>query len=392
MRIALFHNVYSHLGGEERVVDFQEKTFTDAGHVVERYEVRNEEVFSGSRLNTLAAAWHAPWNPSSHRAVGRFVEAFRPDLAHVHNWFPLLSPSLHDAVKGRGVPIVQSLHNYRLGCASAVLRRRGENCTACLDGSRLRGVLSGCYRGSRVASFAWYRVMQRAWKSGVLTERIDAYLAPSHTVADLHAKMGLPYERLHVIPHACEDPRTEIGDVKRQGGGVFVGRLTPEKGLTLLLEAWRDLPSPLQVVGSGPAEDELRAAAASSTSIQAHGWMHRTQVLETIAGADFLVFPSTWPEPFGQVLIEAMALGRPVIASRLGAPTEIIDEGETGLLVDPEDPAALTVACRRLLDDPALCRRMGERARQAYEERHAPGAYLDSMESLHRSLVTERAA
>ena len=236
VKIAILHNVYRIRGGEERTVDFEHDLIESAGHQVDRFEVLNEDVFGRSRVESLKSVARASWNKDSYRRVRAFVAKKRPDVAHVHNWFPLLSPSIYAALRDSGVPVVQTLHNYRLGCAAGSLMREGKACELCLGGDRIPAIKFGCYRGSAVQSAVWSRVVGRGWNDGTFRDLVDAYISPSEIVASKHIRMGLPSERIHVIRHACIDPysgpenrrsrpRQLLGD-----GGIFVGRLVPEKG------------------------------------------------------------------------------------------------------------------------------------------------------------------
>jgi glycosyltransferase involved in cell wall biosynthesis len=394
MRVALFHNQYRVRGGEERTVDFEHELLEGAGHRVKRLEVSNEEVFGASRIQAAGAAIRAPWNRQSYRVARRFLEDYQPDVSHVHNWFPLLSPSVYAAHRDVGVPVVQTLHNYRLGCAAGTFLRDGKSCEKCLAGNRTWAVRHRCYRGSALMSSVWARVMDRGWTRESFRGLVDAYIAPSRVIARTHVEMGLPEDRIHLIPHACIDPFERLPHLRRQanrgsqGGGIFVGRLFPEKGVDVLLRAWRDVDAPLRIVGTGSEEDRLRKLESSSR-VSWLGQLSHDDVLQNVVNSDFLIFPSRWKEPFGLGMIEAMACGRPVIASRIGAATELVEDGVNGILVPPNDDRALTDAAARLVSDHELRDRLGAGARKTFECRFAPSEHLRAIEQLFRGLVEE---
>ncbi len=396
MKIALFHNEYTIRGGEERTVEFQAHGLTRAGHQVLRYDVRNRDVFDKPAAG-IGAALRASWNRKSYKQVLDFLHKHRPDVSHVHNWFPLLSPSIHAAHADLGIPLVQSLHNYRMRCAAGTLMREGKRCTLCLDGDTRPAVENRCYRNSKVQTAVWARTMEKGWSSGAFTQTVDAYVAPSRVVAETHERMGLPADRIHVIHHGSEDPLEHYDWAKEamasQGkGGVFVGRLVAEKGLDTLLEAWEGIDAPLTVVGTGPEEYRLRERAAAMPQVTMLGELPRTDVLRMMTQAAFLVFPSVWEEPFGLGVVEAMACSRPVIGSRIGAIPEMIYDGVNGRLVQPGDAAELRAAIGQLVSRPEACRQLGASARRVYEDHFRPGNNLHALVTLYEKLQTDAMA
>lgn len=379
MRIALFHNRYKQPGGEDVMVDFEHKLLEQAGHVVKRFEVSNDEAIAEggfAKLRGIAlTAVQAGWNHDSMRSVQKMLEAFRPDVGHVHNWFPLLSPSVYQAHKLAGVPVVQTLHNYRLMCARGTCWDGQEVCTDCIDGKRSRAIRRGCYRESHMQSAVWWHTMSRSWRDGTFESSVDSYLAPSAVVRDLHIEAGLPAEKIRLVPNACDDPgyMPFAGEVP---AAVFVGRLEEEKGIRMLLDGWRSLPWTLHVVGQGSLSMELMETYVKHPQIKFHGQQPRERVNELVRQSSIAVFPSLWHEPFGLGVIEAMASGRPVVTAGAGAPGTLIEHGISGIHIPKPGPVSLSKACEQLLIDPKRTTQMGIQARKQYEQRYSPHAHL----------------
>ncbi|NEQ67319.1 MAG: glycosyltransferase family 4 protein [Symploca sp. SIO2D2] len=388
MKIALFHNYYQVPGGEDQMFELEIRALRAQGHEVFPFVVRNEDVFpEANTLQRAKLAWESAHNPQSYKAVIEFLRTHEVDIGHVHNWFPLLSPAVYTAHKALGIPVVQTLHNYRLGCANGSFRRNGETCRDCLTGSRNSAVIHRCYKGSLGGSLAWKRLIDKGWAKRIFTEFVDAYIAPSQEVVDAHIEMGLPKEKIHLIPNACEDLLNDksFSQPQHKDGALFLGRLSAEKGVDTLINAWRWAPAPLKIAGSGPDAEALKKTATPNERIQFLGHIDRKEIKHQLEKSAFLVFPSKWSEPFGLGIIEAMAAGRPVIASNIGAPSQIITHGVNGLLVPPGDVDALQHAIKTMLYDPERLSRMAQAARDTYEQCYGPKAHAQALETLYQT-------
>jgi glycosyltransferase involved in cell wall biosynthesis len=370
MRVALFHNRYAQRGGEDAVVETEAELLRKAGCEVALFTVESAPLLR-SRAARVGAALRLRWNPQMAERVARFLSAHPADVAHVHNFFPLLSPSVHATLRSLGVPVVQTLHNYRLVCANGLFLRGGRPCEECAVRGPWRAVRHGCWRGSRIATAVWAEATaaQRRW--GTWAACVDRFVAPSSFVKRKLAAAGLPADRIVVKPNPVPDPG-EPGAPGR--GAVYVGRLSHEKGLALLLDAWRTLPGApeLAIAGAGPDEAMLRARARGIPGVRFLGEVARERVPELLAGAAFAVAPSLCYEAFPVSVAEAMASGRAVVASDAGAMAELVEPGGNGLLFRSGDAASLASACRRLLEDAGLVAALGREARARYASELAP--------------------
>jgi glycosyltransferase involved in cell wall biosynthesis len=387
MRVGIFHNRYIHRGGEDVVVDQEIELLSKAGHEVHVHQVDNREEIARSPLGPLRTAFRARWNPKTVRDVGVFLDAHPIDVAHIHNYFPVLSPSLHATLHGNGVPVVQSLHNFRLLCANGYFLRDERSCEDCVSRGPWNAVKHGCYRGSRVQTAVWAELTAHHRRRGTWESCVDLFLAPSEFARGKLLQTGIPAEQLRVVPNPVLDP----GPSNTRGeGAVFVGRLSREKGVHLLIEAWRELDGvPLRIVGAGPESEKLRVQASGMPHVEFLGERPRDGVFAALCAAGFFVAPSDWYEVFGLTVLEAMACGRAAVVPRTTALAELIEPERTGLCFERGDVAALARACRTLAGDPERTHEMGLRARERYEEAFAPDACLAHLESAFESVMRE---
>ncbi len=382
LKVLLVHNRYRSgaPSGEDAAVDAEAALLARGGVEVARYERRNDEIQGG-----LAAAAETVWSPAARRELRALLRRERPDLAHVHNIWYRISPAVYAACGEAGVPVVQTLHNYRMFCANGLMLRAGRPCEACAGRVPWRAVLHGCYR-SRGASAAvalaqWAQRRRGSWLGGV-----RRFVALSEFARGRFVACGLPPSRVSVKPNFLADP-----PAPREGpgeGALYVGRLSPEKGVTVLLAAARGLRGPgltLEVVGDG----ELRGAVAQAAggSLRAPGALPRAECLAAMRRARFLVVPSLCYENFPLVVVEAFACGTPVLASRRGALAEIVEDGRTGRLVEPGDAAALREAMVWMAAHPGECARMGRAAREEFEARYTAERNLGLLLEIYRGAL-----
>ncbi len=381
MKVLVVHNFYQQPGGEDRCLEAEVAMLRANGHEVVQYTADNDAIDGMSRL---AAAARTVWSRPAARDVRALIRAHRPAVAHFHNTFPLVSPAAYYACHAEGVPVVQTLHNFRLLCPNALFFRDGRVCEDCLGRAvPWPGVVHGCYRGSRAATAAVAAMLAAHRALGTWRDKVDVYVALTEASRQKFIAGGLPADKLAVKPNFLDsDPGPGTG---AGGYAVFVGRLSAEKGVGTLLTAWHALAGevPLKVVGDGPLADRVAAAAAGNPGVEWLKSQPPDAVYRLIGGAAFLVLPSECYENFPRVAVEAMALGTPVIASRLGAMAEVVADGRTGLHFEPGDAAALAAAVRRLRDDPAARGRMRQAARREYEERYTAEANHDALMAIY---------
>jgi glycosyltransferase involved in cell wall biosynthesis len=368
MKILAVHNRYQQPGGEDQVFVDETALLEARNHRVFRYEVHNDQV---KQVNRLTLAKDTVWNASAYRELGSLIRRERPDVVHFHNTLPLISPAGYYAARAEGVPVIQTLHNYRLLCPVALFFRDGRVCEDCMGKAvPWPGVVHRCYRGSRAASavIATMLTVHRALRTW--TEMVDVYVALTEFARNKFIEGGLPAGKIAVKPNfVAPDPG------RGQGGGgyaLFVGRLAPEKGTGTMLAAWDRLGTrvPLKIVGVGPLRDRVVEAAARQSNVEWLGNRPVEDVHALMRKADMLVFPSQCYETFGRVAAEAFAAGTPVIAANIGAVAELVEHGRTGLKFRPGDPEDLVTQVEWALSHPAELRSMREEVRGEFEAKY----------------------
>lgn len=395
MKVLLVHNFHrAHEPSGEDIAYRRERELlrTASGVDLHTYERSNDEPAARSALGAVRAAVRLPHDPVVYADLRAHLRALRPDLVHVHNTFPLLTPAIFTACYDAGVPAVQTLHNHYLFCARGMCDRDGRLCTLCLDTRNpWHAVRFGCYNGSRLKSLPVARMIQQSWLDGSYVRHTSGYIALSEDGRARFERAGLPPERLHVKPHFLPDPGPPDAAAPREGV-LYVGRLTEEKGLHVLLDAAARLPAgvPVHVVGDGPGLGALRASAPPAVTF--HGPQPNDVCLRMAREAAVLAVPSVCPETFGLTVIEAYASGTPVVASRLGSLAELVADGVTGRTVAPGDAAALAAALASLTGDAAAARAMGAAARAHYEARYTPEANLAQLLAIYERVLADRPA
>ena len=367
MKILQVHNLYQQAGGEDLVVADEARLLEARGHEVARHTVHNDQVNS---LSSLSLGLRTIWSQPGYRDVRAAIMRHRPQLIHVHNTLPLLSPSVYYAASAERVPVVQTLHNYRLTCPAALCFRNGHPCTECV-GSFIpwRAIRHACYRDSRTASAAVATMLSVHRLLGTW-DKPTVYMALTAFARDMFIEAGVPPDKLVVKPNFVDpDPGAGTGSGDY---AVFVGRLSAEKGIQTLLRAWRVVGTQLRliIIGEGPLASMVVAATHDLPSVT---WLERRnppEILSILRDAKFLVFPSECYETFGRVIVEAFATATPVIAAGHGAGAELVAEGVTGLHFRPGDPSDLAAKVLHLNSDPQLRVRMRASARKEFEDRY----------------------
>lgn len=386
MRLIILHNTYQLRGGEDAVVAAEAALLRAAGHSV------HVETVSNDRISGLAAklrAFHsAPYKRACKRWVADLVGSTGAELVHIHNFFPLLTPAVHEGAAERGIAVVQTLHNYRLLCANALFLRNGHICQKCLQGSRVWGAAHRCYRGSLPASLAVVRMQWRAERHQTWHQHVHRFIALTEFARSKFVAGGLPAERIAVKPNFVPDPKFARRLREQRKGALFVGRLAEEKGVDVLIKAWKHLPDiPLTIVGDGPERARMQSEAPANVRLL--GLRSAEEVRAQMAAAQCLVVPSIWYEPFGMVAIEAFAVGRPVIASRIGALAELVTDQVTGWHFTPGDPESLAEVMREAFGNHTRLAEMGRAARRAWQQYYSPAKNLAQLERIYKEALGE---
>jgi exopolysaccharide biosynthesis WecB/TagA/CpsF family protein len=372
VKILVVHNSYQQPGGEDVVFEQERQLLERAGHRVLAYRRSNLEMDQYRGLKRLSLLPKTVWAADTREEFVTLLRQEKPQLVHVHNTLVLISPSIYSACLEARVPVVQTLHNYRLFCPAATFFRDGAICEECVEHSLWHGVHHGCYRSSRSATAAVALMLAVHRRRRTWSREVGGYIALTQFARSKFVEAGLPAEKIFVKPNfVYPDPGTRVGDGDY---ALFVGRLSPKERVSTMLAAWSRLPSciPLLIVGGGLERTQLEAEAVrrNLAAIRFLGQLPRDKAVAAIRGARFLVFPSEWYENFPVTIAESFACGVPVICSRLGAMQEIVDDGRTGLHFTAGDAEDLAQKVAWAWNHPELMREMGKEARQAYESQY----------------------
>ena len=377
MKILLCHNFYQLPGGEDQVYRDEGWLLEQAGHHVIRFE-RDNRVIDGISQMRMAAM--AVWSKECYEAIRQLLRNDRPDLVHFHNTFPIISPSGYYAARRAGVPVVQTMHNFRTICPASTLLRDGVVCERCINKTfAWPAVVHKCYRHSRKASAATAISSSIHRLRGTRHTCINRYIVLTEHSRQRFIASGLDPDKVSVKPNFV---RPDPGPVAATGDhAVFVGRLSTEKGIDTLLTAWRLIGRniPLKIIGDGPLREKVREAAEQNSAIEWLGQVSLERVLQEVGQAQVLICPSIWYETFGRTMIEAFATATPVIASNIGSMRELVADGTTGLHFRAGDAADLAAKINQLFDDESFRQKAGlRRARRVRAEVHAPTQLRDA--------------
>jgi glycosyltransferase involved in cell wall biosynthesis len=381
MRILVGHNYYQDYGGEDAVFESEARLLRDFNHEVETYSRHNREMERLSAIRNIRLLWDLTFSKKSYEDVRKIIRAFKPEVAHFHNIFYLLTPSVYQACHDEGVPVVQSLHNYRLFSLGGTLYPdRPVDETRPLESLR-KGVARREFKNSLVLSWLLARMLARGWRDGTWQREIDAYIVATRFGRDKMTRAGLPAGKISVKPNfVYPDPGAER-DTKDYW--LYMGRLSSEKGVDWLVEAWKGLPEvPLHVAGDGPLKNQLQDAVRKHDlrQVKILGFLSPEDMKRQVRGAACLIVPSRCYENFPCTVAEAYGHGLGVMAPRLGCFNDIIIDGKTGFLYDSKNLPEFVAKVRGMAARPEVLRNIGKGARQEFERQY-------TAEQNHQSLI-----
>ncbi|NBD32738.1 MAG: glycosyltransferase [Cyanobacteria bacterium] len=388
MKVLLIHNQYQQLGGEDTIFTTEANLLESYGHPVYRYLLNNHKL---QKMNSLAITKATLWNSQVYQELRTLIRQNKPQVAHFHNTFPLISPAAYYAAQAEGIPVIQTLHNFRLLCANGLFFRDGRICEDCLHyHNPLPGMLHACYRNNRIATTAATLMVKFHSLLNTWSKAIDYFIIYSKFAQEKFIKSGLPEEKIAFKTNFLY-PAPEIGT----GDGdyaLFVGRLAPEKGTNTLLQAWKKLQGkiPLKIVGDGPLANQIATEAANLNGVE---WLKRQpleEIYQLMGKAKCVIIPSEWYETFGRVGIEALAKGTPLIVTKIGALAELVQHKYNGLhfrLADPED---LATQVQWLLDHPLELNEMRHNARCEFEAKYTATANYQRLMEIYQWAIANK--
>ena len=393
MKILQTHNYYgsSAPSGENQVFEAEGNLLRQHGHAVSEFNRYSDDIRAKGVWGAVQGAFSTPWNPFAATAMRQTLDVIDPDIVHVHNTFPLISPAIFHVIGQRAARVL-TLHNYRLLCPAAIPMRAGQVCTECLDRrSVLPAVQHGCYRGSRVATLPLAANVALHRFLGTWTNQVDAFIALSEFQRERMVAAGLPASRVHVKPNFYPGHPKVVSWSERPGYVVFVGRLSEEKGVHTLLKAWKawGVSAPeLHIVGDGPLREQLQTVAAG-LSVHFLGQLPAAEAQAHIASASLVVLPSECFEGFPMVVREAFAFGTPVAVSNLGPLPSIVKHDESGVVFETANQESLLNTVCAFWQSPNALERLGQGARQAFEALYNEDTNYQMLMKIYERAVAE---
>jgi glycosyltransferase involved in cell wall biosynthesis len=385
LHILFVHNDYGRFSGEEEALQRISGMLASRGHRVSW--LRRSSADIGDSLRSKVDAFAAGiWSPASRREMVRLLETDRPDIVQVQNLYPFISSSVLPACRERGVPIVMRCPNYRLFCPTGLHLRDGWVCELCLGRGREWNCVRHNCEGSlpKTLGYAARNAFNRI--TGMIVDNVDRFLVLSEFQKARFEAGGIPASKLAVLPNVAPVDSIWVTEVPTAGEVVYAGRFSGEKGFADFLEAARRLPH----VSFAAAGDLFQVGSTMSRAppnIRFTGFLKGPQLERLFAGSSMVVCPSRCFEGFPNVIAQAMAHGRPVVATRIGVIPEIVEDGVTGILCRPGDVQQLATAIDRLWHDPVFGRSLGSRGRQAAERRFAPDVVNETLMRVYADLV-----
>jgi glycosyltransferase involved in cell wall biosynthesis len=400
MRVLLANKFFRHGAGAETAYFATRQLLADAGHDVIDFamsssddlpspyaayfarERRYDDQGQGAARRIIDAS-ASIYSSAARKSIRDLVRATKPDVAHLHNIYHQLTLSVIDGLHAEGVPVVLTLHDYKVVCPSYTLFTEGRPCRRCVHGTPLNAVRYRCVKGSRAAS-ALAAVETSVARARRTYRRLEAAVAPSRFLADL-ATTQIEPGRIHVVPNFLPGARAAAPPVPADGREaviLFVGRLDAVKGVDRLLRAFagRDTDGlRLQVAGDGPLQRDVVAAAGASSNIDYLGRLTSGEVLQRMRNSVAVVVPSLWEENCPMVVLEARLAGSPVVASASGGFPELVTDGEDGLLIDPERPSDMIESLIALYKNTAARDRMARAGQARLVDHHSPEVHLERL-------------
>ncbi|MDC0204488.1 glycosyltransferase family 4 protein [Flavobacteriales bacterium] len=388
MRILQIHNKYQIRGGEYSVLKNEARLLNKEGNSIEQLFFENENI--QSLKDKLITGFNVLYNFKSARLLKRKIIKFKPDIIHVHNYFPLASPSIFYVANKKKIPIVMTLHNYRLICPNALLLKNNQICELCVNKSfAFDGVLNSCYRDSRAQTFilAFMSFMHKKFKTW--NTKIDKYIALTNFAKNKmeNSSLKLKNDKIVVKPNFVEDYGFEN---TKEDYFLFIGRLSEEKGIDLLLNAFILNGEPLQIIGKGPKEKNVIDTASKYANISYLGFQEKAFIMQKLRKARALIFTSICYETFGMTIIEAFSTGTPVIGPNIGGPNEIINHGENGLIYQVSDLDDLNRKIYLLNTEESLQSKLSIGARSSYELNYSPEKNYKMLMDIYKEVIHEK--
>lgn len=396
MKILAIHNFHrkGSASGDDQVFNSETSLLEEHGHKVIRYSVTNDSFDKAGIFDKILSTFGMLWSFKNYNAIQKIIRDEKPDIVHVHTFFPLLSPSVLYAAKDAGLKVVATLHDTRFICPCATSLRSNQLCNRCGDGRYLRMCKYKCFKGSVLQSFlvggifTFHRLRRSFFK------KIDRYICLNDNQIQLLSDIGFDPNKIikkyNFVPDTDVDISLKSEVILPDRYVVFYGRIGEEKGIRTLQKIWENLSDiPLVVMGGGPLESEFAIWSKNYEQVYYLGYTQHDKCLAIVKNSEFIVFPSIWYEGCSMVEIEAECLGKSLVATNLGFSAEAIEDGVNGYKVPLGEVEKFIEVIRKLWNDPEKAQRMGLNARYDYEKKYMPKENYEQLISIYKSTLCE---
>lgn len=380
MKILLVHNTYQESGGEDAVFQHEGDLLKKHGNTVIHETKDNEEI--NSVIQKVKTALNTVYSVSARRAFSQRLKREKPDVIHIHNFFPLFTPAIFYAAKALKIPTILTLHNYRIICPTALLMHKGKINERSIKYGPFWTIPHRVYKDSLPGTLALAGMILFHRLIGTWKKQVDCFVVLTEFAKNKFIEAGIPADKIRVKPNFIPDPHNNETAIDKKGGyAIYAGRLSTEKGVSTLLKAWESIDYPLKIVGDGPLMKEI--VAANNPNIEILGFQKNKAVQKLMQHADFLIMPSEWYEGFPMTLLESFANGTPALVSDIGSLAEIVEHGKTGLKFEAGNTESLIQTVQAFLNDPDR-QQLSFNARHAYLANYTPSTNYKSLMSIYQ--------
>lgn len=394
MKILAIHNYHrtGSASGDDQVFNSETALLESHGNTVVKYTVSNDEFDNAGVIGKIVSTFGMLWSFKNYKAVQCIINKEKPDIVHIHTFFPLLSPSILYAAKRCGMPVVATLHDTRFICPCSTSLRGNKLCNECGDGHYLRMCKYRCFKNSEIQSLIVAFIFKYHHKRKSFYQQIDRYICLNNNQILLLNRIGFDTSKIvkkyNFVPDVKEKLMPVIMDSIPERYVVFYGRIGEEKGIRLLMEMWNQITDiPLVVMGGGPLEEEFTKWSKEKENVYYLGYTEHNKCLSIVKGGEFVVFPSIWYEGCSMVEIETESLGKALIATNLGFSEEAIEDGVNGYKIQLANVDAFVKKIKWLWAQPEKCKVMGNNARKDYEQKYTPKENFKELLSIYQSVL-----
>lgn len=370
MNIIQIHNDYKIFGGETKVVKNEKRLLVEKGHKVLQFLDSNKRIDDFNALDKIKFIKNVFYSKESYNNLHNIIIKFKPDVIHIHNVFPLISPSVYYCAKDDNVPVVQTIHNFRFLCPNGLFLRNGQVCELCKNGNYTPAVRYGCYKNSYFFSGLYAAIIKYHRMHNTFYDKIDTLVALSEFSKRKLIEGGFDHRKIVVKPNFLLQSGIENNFNRKLDYFIFIGRLSKEKGIYNLVEAVRNFTKQkLKIIGNGEELEIIKNVINTNklNNIELLGFIDGPRKYKLLTEAKALIFPSIWYENFPMTILEAYSMGTPVIASNIGSLPEIVQDKKTGLLFNSGDPEDLANKIEWAWNHPREMADMGKKALKEFE-------------------------